>query len=227
MYSTEAKHTRKVMTMALLKVLGHEIAKTDWPTNSKQVVWCACTTAFFGSFRLGEILPASEHNAHPSDTLLWKDINVISNEHVLVHVKVTKSRSKQGDYVDIFSFPGHGTCPVKSIIALRKFSVNNGSDCPVFGFDSGKNLTLNILNSSIRTLLESHLGPESAHFSGHSFRAAIPAVLAKYPEHSSSDEIMGWGRWKSSAYLLYTRLKADQRRKIFEKISTMLNNSYI
>ena len=130
-------------------------------------------------------------------------------------------------YVDIFRFPGHGTCPVKSIIALRKLSVNNGPDCPVFGFDSGKNLTLNILNSSIRTLLESHLGPESAHFSGHSFRAAIPAVLAKYPEHSSSDEIMGWGRWKSSAYLLYTRLKADQRRKIFDKISTMLNNSYI
>ena len=96
MYSTEAKHTRKVMTMALLKVLGHEIAKTDWPTNSKQVVWCACTTAFFGSFRLGEILPASEHNAHPSDTLLWKDINVISNEHVLVHVKVTKSTPHTG-----------------------------------------------------------------------------------------------------------------------------------
>ena len=27
-----------------------------------------------------------------------------------------------------------------------------------------------------------------------------------------------------AAYLLYTRLKADQRRKVFEKISTMLNS---
>ena len=51
------------MTLELLKILGHEIAKTDWPENSKQVLWCACTTAFFGSFRLGEILPKSEYNA--------------------------------------------------------------------------------------------------------------------------------------------------------------------
>ena len=206
-YTTETKHTRKVMTLEL-------------------VLWCPCTTAFFGSFRLGEILPKSEYNAHPSDTLLWKDINVISSDHVLIHVKVTKSRSKQGDYVDMFGFQGHGVCPVKTLLALKRLSVNNGPDCPVFSFNSGKNLTLNNLNDTVRKLLEVHLGSDSGQFSGH-FRAAIPAVLAKYPEHSNSDEIMGWGRWKSEAYLLYTRLKADQRRKVFQKISTMLNSSSI
>ena len=184
--------------MELLKILGHKIAKTDWPENSKQVLWCACTTAFFGSFRLGEILPKSEYNAHPSITLLWKDINVISSDHVLIHVKVKKSRSKQGDYVDMFGFQGHGVCPVKTLLALKRLSVNNGPDCPVFSFNSGKNLTLNNLNDTVRKLLEVHLGSDSGQFSGH-FRAAIPAVLAKYPEHSNSDEIMGWGRWKSAA----------------------------
>ena len=226
-YSTETKHTRKVMTLELLKILGHEIAKTNWPENSKQVIWCACTTAFFGSFRLGEILPNSEYNSHPSDTLLWKDINVISSEHVLIHVKVSKSRSKHGDFVDMFSFRGHGVCPVKTLLALKRLSASNGPDCPVFSFDSGKNLTLCNLNETIRTLLEKHLGPESGQFSGHSFRAAIPAVLAKYPEHSSSDEIMGWGRWKSGAYMLYTRLKVDQRKKVLQKITAMLNSSCI
>ena len=118
-------------------------------------------------------------------------------------------------------------CPVKTLIALKRLSVNNGPDCPVFSFNLGKNLTLNNLNDTIRTILEVHLGPDSGQFSGHSFRAAIPVVLAKYPEHSNSDEIMGWGHWKLAAYLLYTRLKADQRRKVFQKISTMLNLSSI
>ena len=116
-------------------------------------------------------------------------------------------------------------CPVKSLLAHKKLAVNNGPDCPVFCFDSGKNLTLSNLNSTIPSLLEGVLGEDSMLFSGHSFQAAIPAVLAKFPEHSSSDEIMGWGRWKSSAYLAYTRLKADQRRKVFGKISAMLNSS--
>ena len=224
-YEIAAKGTRKVMTLPLLKIIGHEIASSDWSPFSKQIFWTACTTAFFGSFRLGELLPSTSKNSHPEDTLLWKDVKFISKDHVLIHVKVSKTRSKQGDFVDIFSFPGHGVCPVKSLLSLKKQAVNVGPDCPVFCFDTGINLTLCNLNKTLRELLQSQLGDDSRLFSGHSFRAAIPAVLAKYPEVSNSDEIMGWGRWKSSAYLTYTRLKADQRKKIFGKITAMLNSS--
>ena len=56
-YSEETKASRKVMTLALLRVLGHELSISGWSENSKQVVWGAFTLAFFGSFRLGEILP--------------------------------------------------------------------------------------------------------------------------------------------------------------------------
>ena len=136
-----------------------------------------------------------------------------------------KNRTTGGDFVDVLSFPGHNVCPVKSLYALSNLSQCKGPDQPVFKFDTGLNLTLRKLNSSIRELLEPTLGPDSRLFTGHSFRAAIPAVLAKHPELSSSDEIMGWGRWKSSAYLSYTRLKEDQRRKIFGKITNILNMS--
>jgi len=44
------------MTLALLKLIGHQIAKSDWSDDSKLTVWGACTTAFFGAFRIGEIL---------------------------------------------------------------------------------------------------------------------------------------------------------------------------
>ena len=88
-------------------------------------------------------------------------------------------------------FRGTGVCPVKTLIALKRLSVNNGPDCPVFSFILGKNLTLNNLNDTIRTLLEVHLGPNSRQFSGHSFRAAIPVVLAKYPLKLGRDHGVG------------------------------------
>jgi hypothetical protein len=42
------------------------------------------------------------------------------------------------------------------------------------------------------------------------------------PELSSDVSI--WGRWTSSAYHSYIKLVADQKRKIFERISRYLFN---
>ena len=52
-YSDTTHVTKKVMTLPLLKLIGHEIAKSSWSNFSKCLIWCACTTAFFGSFRFG------------------------------------------------------------------------------------------------------------------------------------------------------------------------------
>ncbi len=59
-YKSVVDDSRKVMTLPLLKLLGHEIAHSSWSKHNKQVYWTACTTAFFGSFRFGEILAPSE-----------------------------------------------------------------------------------------------------------------------------------------------------------------------
>jgi len=121
-YDSEAKATRKVMTLALLKLLGHAIAKSGWSDNSKLVVWGAATVAFFGSLRCGEILPQNEKSFNPSDTLLWKDVKIFDDDHVLLHIKCTKNKTRGGEFVDIFGFEGHGVCPVK---ALKKLSVSS------------------------------------------------------------------------------------------------------
>ena len=118
-YANQIKGTRKVMSLPLLKILGNEIAKLNWNENSKQVVWSAFTLSFFGSFRMGEILPQQENTFSPLDTLLWSDVKFLENNHILVHVKTPKSRLPQGEFVDIFQFDGQGVCPVKAIMALR------------------------------------------------------------------------------------------------------------
>jgi len=222
-YKGLAKATRKVMTLPLLKILGHEIAKSGWEKNSKLVMWGAVTVAFFGSFRAGELLAGGERDFCPKDTLLWKDVKFCSNDHILIHIKNPKSRQREGEFVDIFSFEGQNVCPVKALRALRASLREYNPDSPVFSFGSGKNLTRRGFNVTLASLLTPHLGGEAKHISGHSFRAAIPAVLAKFPRLCNSLDIMGWGRWRSDAYLLYTRLKLDQKRCTFNLITELLN----
>jgi hypothetical protein len=82
------------MTFPLLKILGHEIAVCDWPTNSKRVVWAASCVAFFGSFRMGELL-ANKENCVETETLTWDCVNFTSETTAVIQVRFPKN-SKNG-----------------------------------------------------------------------------------------------------------------------------------
>ena len=58
--------TRRVVTFPLHLTIGHRIAGSGWDTISRQTVWAACTTAFFSSARLGELLSYPAHAHDPS-----------------------------------------------------------------------------------------------------------------------------------------------------------------
>jgi hypothetical protein len=158
-YANMCKYTRKVITLPMLKLIGHEIAKSDWTKNSKQVLWSACVTAFFGSFRLSESLSKSEWNYNETETLLWSDVKFTGPDSVLIHITVEKSRNSKGAFIDLFRFSGHNCCPVSCLRAL--YDKNNGdvnSNKPVFSFQTGKLLTADVLVSCVRELLRRILG---------------------------------------------------------------------
>jgi len=73
LYEGLARGTRKVMSYPLMRLLQHQIFNSEWLDDSKLVVWAASLTAYFGSFRLGEILPKSE-NYNVEETLMWGDV---------------------------------------------------------------------------------------------------------------------------------------------------------
>ena len=104
LYGDIARNARKVMTLQLLKILGHAIAMTDWTENSKIVIWTACVTAFFGSFRFGELLATEEFNYNPAEIMMWSDVNFTTKKSVLLHVKIDKCKNVQGSYIDLFKF---------------------------------------------------------------------------------------------------------------------------
>lgn len=224
-YNVDKKETRKVMTLPLLKILGHALASCDWSEDSKQVFWSCSLLAFFGSLRMGEILPLTGSKFNPFETLLWSDL-VFRKDSVLVHIKIPKSRNPEGDFIDIFEFPGHGCCPVTALKALRdaKFS-SSMLFRPVFQFKNGLFLTTSQFNECLKKLLYPFIGSSANYLSAHSFRAALPSALATDPSVIMASDIKLWGRWHSASYMLYTRLKVDQKRSLFKKICSTLNKS--
>ncbi len=136
-YEAKSKSGRKVMTLSLLRLIGNQIAKSDWCIDSKLTVWGACTTAFFGALRFGEILPQNSYGFCEMETLLWSDLKFRSDGSVLMHIKLDKVRNMKGSFIDIFEFPLKGCCPATTLIEMKnkKFVSNK----PVFQFLSGKN----------------------------------------------------------------------------------------
>jgi hypothetical protein len=217
---------RRVMTLPLLRHLGHNITMTSWDRVSRQTVWSACVTAFFGSFRMGEILAPSDFSCDPATTLTWSSVLFRADNSVLICLKSPKSGAKDGEFVDLFSFPGMGCCPVLVLQSQLRSqqSIGRGrpSD-PVFVFSSGRFLSPTHFNVLLRQLLADICDFSKDVISGHSFRAAIPSAVSRNPDLASSSEVQGWGRWKSDCYNTYIRLRVDQKRSIFEKIVNALS----
>ena len=160
--------TRRVVTLPLL---GHCLASAGWEPLSRQVVWAACTTAFFSSTRLGKLLASSPTSHDPSADLLWRDVIFHSPSAILLGLKSPKSADPRGEFLDLFLFPGHNCCPVKTLRSLWNKHVAAGLaslDAPVFRFLSGKNLTPSHLNSILADLLPNLCVPGVNTISCHS-----------------------------------------------------------
>lgn len=219
-YEPASHNNKKVLTLPLLKILGHAIAKLDWSGNSKSVIWTASCIGFFGSFRFGELLSKNETSFNEFETLLWKDVKFFDDNSVLITNKIPKTRSKN-ESVSLFEFPGHNCCPIEAIKHLKLIS--NATDdlaTPVFAFQNGRFLTLQTMNRVIVSLLKPYLGVEAHSYSCKSFRAALPSALAA----CNDDDIFikRWGRWNSDAFERYTRLNHLARKKLFSKFSSIL-----
>jgi hypothetical protein len=221
-YKPPKKLERRVMTLPLLRLIGHEIKKCDWSRNSKLVTWAALCVGFFGSFRFGEILSKHEDMYNPHETLLWRDIIFLNDDSVKILNKIPKTRKKDGEVVSLFEFNYFGCCPINALKSLKK-STAKSEDDPVFKFDNGTYLTCKNLNKLIQMFLSKHIGEEAKFYYCHSFRGALPSALAAIPDMDNDPSIMKWGRWNSEAFEKYVRLSHVAKRELFNKFILALN----
>jgi hypothetical protein len=146
----------------------------------------------------------------------WED------NSVLIHVRLPKISTQEGDFIDLFPFPDPPYCPLAALIKMywqQREVGQGGRGQAVFTFTLGKQLTREGLNAALKTLISPIFNFKEGSISCHSFRVALPSALAAPPSEISAEDIKNWGRWKSEAYHGYTRLKHQQKKELYKKIT--------
>jgi hypothetical protein len=222
-YDENSLKQRNVMTLAVLRLFGHELSISDWSVHSVSVVWTAACTAFFGSFRLSELLSKEENRFNPFETLLWRDIIFLNDGSAKIHNKVPKTRIAGGETISIFKFDKFSCCPIGALLKLKKLSDTN-ENLPVFTFANGTFLTNDKLNATLRFFLGKRMGKQANGYSCQSFRGALPSALASNPAMGNDPTIKKWGRWHSAAFEKYTRLSHIAKKALFERFTKALED---
>jgi hypothetical protein len=216
---------RRSMNLTVLKITGHRIATSNWSKGTKQVIWAAITTAFFTSARMGELLSPEDHAFDPTTTLQWSRVLFRGDGSILLHIRVPKIPSKEGDFLDLFPFDDKTCCPVLAL--KRLFLMQNeigilSKAMPVYRFPSGRNLTLRNLNVILRELLGDIYKKGTDSITCHSLRAAIPTALHESMHNTEHTDTKEWGRWKSNAHRAYTKLQTKHKQHLFGRVTEAL-----
>ena len=219
--STKKPQKFNTVSFNNLKLLKTKIFLTDHNDLNKICLWAVCSTAFFGSFRLGELLAKGKKSFDKNSDLTWKDIEK-RHKHWNFNLKNPKVYNPKGEKVTLFPFELKKLCPITAMKNLKISQKKEGIwgvNLPVFRLFNGSNLTKNNLNKVLNTIFP------NKKISCKSFRSAIPSILANFPNLMNDRHVMGWGRWKSSSFLRYQKFKIKQKKWVFKKMSNILTKS--
>jgi hypothetical protein len=167
------------------------------------VVWAVAASAFFGFFRLGELLPESPSRFNPATGLAWGDVAVDSHTHptmIQFHLKVSKCDQFGAGSNIIVGRTESPLCPVSAILEFIK--IRGDRTGPFFIDSSQKALSKQKFVSQIREILNS-LGLQQDQYAGHSFRIGAATTAAAAGVEDSTIQTLG--RWHSAAFLQYIR----------------------
>ena len=172
------------------------------------MLWAAACTGFFCFLRAGEFTVPSagayDREVHLSLNDLATDCH--SNPS-LFRVRIKQSKTDPfRQVVDVYlGATGTAICPVHALWAyLEKRGPSLG---PLFLFHSGTQLTRAALVDRLHLALQQS-GLEPTTYNGHSFRIGAATTAAKCGIEDSMIQTLG--RWKSSAYLAYTKIPRQQ-----------------
>lgn len=204
---------RQTPTRPRLPITGPVLAQIHGTLDSsshpeKVLIRAISSLAFFGFFRLGELLLECPDKYNPTTSLSWGNVVVddrITPSMVKVHLKHSKC-DQLGKGVDIIvGRTDSPVCPVAAIMAY----ITLRQDIPGPFFISSQQLpvTKSWFVNQVRTILSS-LGFPQQEYASHSFRigAATSAALAGIADST----IQSLGRWQSVAFLQYIRMPRER-----------------
>ena len=144
LYRKQPTKVRLPLTSEVLLRIQHAPALVSH--SNRPVVWAVAAVAFFGFFKLGELLPAARASFHEETDLSWGDVAVDSHDTPqMVKVHLKKSKCDQfGKGVDIYlGRTDTVLCPVKALLTYIEWLILTyiewrGSQPGPFLLDSSK-----------------------------------------------------------------------------------------
>ena len=217
------KSKRLPMDLVAINLLGMELNRQAMEKSDIRMVWAVSLIAFFGSFRMGELITEHEDQFDPALDLLTEDMVVSKDKKgrkiLQIRLKLSKE-NKTGKDVIVDLFENNTVCPIKAFESWIKSSPPRRKGMPAFRWRSGASLTKKKFNDILKNCLNKNLPEGSGFFSGHSFRAGVPSMLGSLGY--STEDIMCVGRWSSNSYECYIKTARTKRQKMAKEISMLM-----
>ncbi len=185
-----------------------------------QSVWTCCLVAFWGAFRLGELLGRAEAKFDKFSDLLWEDID-LEFKKATIRVKAPKTRGPPGNRAIVYRVSKRELCPVAALSRLLLSQKNLGvweSNLPVFRVTGGNVLTKPVFLDWVNRAI----GRGKTHITGKSFRSAIPSAMESFPTCFKDSHAKVLGRWKGNSYQLYMRNDSPEFQRVFGLVEKTL-----
>ena len=178
--------------------------------------WCAMLLAFFGCFRLSNLVPLSKNKFDPSKQLRISDVK-FSGDLVLIFYKWSKTNqnSSKVTWIPVHCV-GDNRFNLKSHFVSLFTKVNAPLDSPLFSY--GPNAFLS--RASLVKILDNvvcEAGLSPADYSWHSFRrgAAVFAFELGLPD--SAVQLLG--DWSSGAFKNYLEFSFLRKVSVSQKLA--------
>ena len=192
--------TRSPVTLNILQRLKDALNTASFPLFERAFMLAVMTVAFYGLFRIGELLVSVGGILANSRVIQLEDVKFACN-NMTISIRYYK-HNIQGILasIPIAVQQAPNPCPVQSLQAFIKLRGNKPG--PLFAFPSGVGIKRDYFDSRLKTLASlCHLN--DSVFKGHSFRIGGATLAAA--KGFSDAQIRALGRWRSDAFKKYIR----------------------
>jgi hypothetical protein len=217
----ENRFPTKPLTVEDLRSIRKGLENFDWKLTG-QSVWTCCVVAFWGAFRLGELLGSNAIKFDKFSSLLWEDVQ-LGSDSAKIRVKSAKVKGPPGNSVLLFPVPDKNLCPVTALCRLEKSERNLGmgsKESPVFRETNGNLLTKKVFLQ----IVNSTQGGTNSTISGKSFQTGLPSAMESFPEIFRDSHVKALGRWRGRSYQTYMKNDTPEFRWVFGRVASALLN---
>ena len=187
--------------------------------------WCAILLAFFGCFRLSNLVPVSKNKFDPLKQLKRDDVK-FEKDVVLIYYKYSKTNQNSSKVAWVPICPvADKRFDIKSFLLKLFDSVKAPQDAPLFSFSS-KNFHSRSSLVRLLDLCVFEAGLSLSDYSWHSFRRGAAVFAFELGLADTAVQLLG--DWSSPAFKNYLEFaflkKVSVARKIAKNFDTQVKD---